>query len=70
MYVESHYDLNITNNMDQRDHEYIALGRTVNIQWSQILSCLNLGIVLNRINIVPIIVSNQIIKIVEEWVKR
>ena len=69
-YVEAQYDPNITNNMTPRTHECIALLPNRNIQGTQKVFCMNSGIFLKRINITPMIASDQIIKIVKYWGKK
>ena len=69
-YVEAHNDPNIINNMNPRTHEWITLGPTGNIQWTQKVFCLNLEIFLKWRKIIPIIVSDRIIKILEDLSKK
>ena len=66
-YVEAHDEPNITNKMAPRIHEYISLRPTRNIQGTQKLFCLRSGIVLKRRNIIRMITSDCIIKLVEYW---
>ena len=69
-YLETRNDPNITNNMSSRNNECIELRPTGNIEGKQKLFLLNSGIVLKRRNIIPMISSYQIIKIVKDWRKK
>ena len=66
-YVEAHDDSNTTNKSSPRNHEYISLRPTRNIQGTRKLFCLSSGIVLKRRNIIRMITSDCIIKLVEYW---
>ena len=68
-YVEARGDPNITNNMDPKTHEYIALVPTRNIQEKQKVLCLVSVKVLKIIKIAPIISIDRIIKKVDDWDK-
>ena len=69
-YVEAHYEPNITNNMYPRTHKCIELRPTGKIKWTQKAFFLNSEIFLKRRDIIPIIASYRIIKIVEDWGKK
>ena len=62
--MEANDDPNITNITEPRNHERISVGTTGNIQGAQRVFYMNLGRVLKRRNITPMIASYRTIKIV------
>ena len=69
-YVESHYEPNITNNVNIMTPGCIGLIPTVNIKVTQKVFCLKSGGVLKRRNLIPMIEPYQIINKFNYWCKK
>ena len=68
-YVEMHYDPNMTNNTALRNRQCIEIVPTGNIQGTRKVFFLNSGKCLKRVNSIPMVDTEQIIKKVVEWGK-
>ena len=68
--MEVHNKPTVINDIPPKTHECIALGPTLNMQGTQKVFCLDMGRVLQRSDIIPMLDLNRVTMEVNDWYKK